>query len=169
MEIRRSYDRLISTMGFPILVRRHLYIESGPWSLSSIRKDLNYLCHLSMRNNRKCKYVFIFLKNSSASKWDVFIWKKKLLKLASAMWWPSSCEEDPCVYHPGGIWQELWMLWSQRDGRLLAASMTSLDPINNSIPPTHISCITTWWCNPMTGVVDALEPEGWQVISCIND
>ena len=33
MEIRRSYDRLISTMGFPILVWRHLYIESGPWSL----------------------------------------------------------------------------------------------------------------------------------------
>ena len=31
MEIRRSYDRLISTMGFPILVRWHLYIESGPW------------------------------------------------------------------------------------------------------------------------------------------
>ena len=32
MEIRRSYDRLLSTMGFPILVRWHLYIESGPWS-----------------------------------------------------------------------------------------------------------------------------------------
>ena len=31
MEIRQSYDRLISTMGFPILVRRHLYTESGPW------------------------------------------------------------------------------------------------------------------------------------------
>ena len=30
MEVRRSYDRLISTMGFPILVRWHLYIESGP-------------------------------------------------------------------------------------------------------------------------------------------
>ena len=29
MEIRRSYDRLISTMGFPILVKWHLYIESG--------------------------------------------------------------------------------------------------------------------------------------------
>ena len=26
VEIRRSYDRLISTMGFPILVRCHLYI-----------------------------------------------------------------------------------------------------------------------------------------------
>ena len=31
MEIRRSYDHLISTMGFPILQRWHLYIESGPW------------------------------------------------------------------------------------------------------------------------------------------
>ena len=30
MEIRQSYDRLISTMGFPILVRWHLYIESAP-------------------------------------------------------------------------------------------------------------------------------------------
>ena len=31
MEVRRSNDRLISTMGFPIPVRLHLYIESGPW------------------------------------------------------------------------------------------------------------------------------------------
>ena len=31
VEIRRSYDHLISTMGFPILVRWHLYIESWPW------------------------------------------------------------------------------------------------------------------------------------------
>ena len=30
VEIRRSYDRLISTMGFPILVRWHHFIESGP-------------------------------------------------------------------------------------------------------------------------------------------
>ena len=29
MEIRRSYDCLISTMGFSILVRRNLYIEPG--------------------------------------------------------------------------------------------------------------------------------------------
>ena len=34
MEIRRSYDRLISTIGFPILVRWHLYIESGPRGVS---------------------------------------------------------------------------------------------------------------------------------------
>ena len=30
MEIKLSDDRLISSMGFPIVVRRHLYIESGP-------------------------------------------------------------------------------------------------------------------------------------------
>ena len=34
VEIRRSYDRLISTMKFPILVRWHLYIESGPLVLN---------------------------------------------------------------------------------------------------------------------------------------
>ena len=46
VEIRRSYDRLISTMGFPILVRRHLYIESGPrvfiygWASSQSMREL---------------------------------------------------------------------------------------------------------------------------------
>ena len=34
VEIRRSYDRHFSTMGFPILVRWHIYIESGPWLLT---------------------------------------------------------------------------------------------------------------------------------------
>ena len=33
VEIRWSYDRLSSTMGFPILERWHLYIESGSWWL----------------------------------------------------------------------------------------------------------------------------------------
>ena len=40
VEIRRSYDRLISTMGFPILVRRHLYIEAGPCVLCCFGKTL---------------------------------------------------------------------------------------------------------------------------------
>ena len=30
VEMERFYDRLISTMGFPVLVRRHLYLEPGP-------------------------------------------------------------------------------------------------------------------------------------------
>ena len=31
VKIRRSYDRLISTMGFLLLVKWYLNIESGPW------------------------------------------------------------------------------------------------------------------------------------------
>ena len=31
LKIRRSWDRLIFNMGMPILVRRHLYIETAPW------------------------------------------------------------------------------------------------------------------------------------------
>ena len=43
VEIRRSYDRLISTMGFPILVRQHLYIESGPSLWPFPFKHLRYV------------------------------------------------------------------------------------------------------------------------------
>ena len=42
MEIRRSYGRLISTMGFPILVRWHLYIESGPWACVHWESSYHY-------------------------------------------------------------------------------------------------------------------------------
>ena len=36
VEIRWSYDCLISTMGFPILGRWHLYIEAGPCTIIGI-------------------------------------------------------------------------------------------------------------------------------------
>ena len=42
-----SYDRLISTMGFPLLVRWQLYIESGPWWCW---KALHLLCFLVTSN-----------------------------------------------------------------------------------------------------------------------
>ena len=49
VEIRRSYDRLISTMGLSILVRRYLYIESEPWLLAwpGHHKVWHWLCILS--------------------------------------------------------------------------------------------------------------------------
>ena len=47
MEIRRSYDRLISTMGFPILVRQHPYIESGP--RSSVARGMSTNPYVSSR------------------------------------------------------------------------------------------------------------------------
>ena len=59
MEIRRSADRLISTMEFPILIRRHLYIESGPrlpaaigLTMPSMRRAYNYM-YLRNRNVNK--------------------------------------------------------------------------------------------------------------------
>ena len=41
MEIRRSYDSLLSTIGYLILVRRHLYIAWGPWSCSTLRYNMS--------------------------------------------------------------------------------------------------------------------------------
>ena len=45
MEIRRSWDRLISTMGFPTLVRWHLYIESGPTFLNTFSSMKKFKFH----------------------------------------------------------------------------------------------------------------------------
>ena len=36
MEIRRSYNRVISALGFTILERLHLYIESGPMTVMGL-------------------------------------------------------------------------------------------------------------------------------------
>ena len=41
-EIRRSYDRLISTLGFSLLVRWHIYIEAMPW----FSGDIEYIREL---------------------------------------------------------------------------------------------------------------------------
>ena len=57
VEIRRSYDRLISTIGFPIPVRRHLFIESGPRSLRLKHSEdhlLKWRIHNPMDTNSLC-------------------------------------------------------------------------------------------------------------------
>ena len=45
VEIRWSYDRLISTVGFPILVRWHLYIESGENGFHKLGFDDQVSCY----------------------------------------------------------------------------------------------------------------------------
>ena len=45
VEIRRSYERLISTMGFPILIRWHLYIESGPSLFHCLFSGWSTICY----------------------------------------------------------------------------------------------------------------------------
>ena len=39
-----SCDRLIFNVGIPILVRRHLYIETAPWWTSAHRTDYSKVC-----------------------------------------------------------------------------------------------------------------------------
>ena len=53
LEIRRSYERRISTIGFPILVRWHPYIESG----SSLNAFVCMICDPSWNYLKVLKYV----------------------------------------------------------------------------------------------------------------
>ena len=63
MEIRRSYDRLISTMGFLILVKRNLYTGTGPGALamelrlSCINPSQWCLGIIQLRLNRQCATI----------------------------------------------------------------------------------------------------------------
>ena len=62
LEIRWSQDRLISTMGFPILVRWHLYIESGSLFLTS---PLHFPCLQWERISTNC--IIVVNRESDAS------------------------------------------------------------------------------------------------------
>ena len=79
VEIRRSYDRLISTMGFPILVRRHLYIDSGPrwyYILSVV-----WICHCW----DKVDMVFISLQYCTHHIWYQTL-HITLMAMSTSMW-----------------------------------------------------------------------------------
>ena len=80
MEIRRSYDRLISTMGFPILVRRHLYIELGPCTPDTL--------YGFMWGNMKDKIYHLVqdCSNSNANTLDVLQSSTKPVKLSVVTW-----------------------------------------------------------------------------------
>ena len=77
MEIRRSYDRLISTMGFPILARLHLYIESGPRLAADVqtvmaiaRNDRQRIGHLSPT----MAIIWYCLVPSWVRTWNSLVW-----------------------------------------------------------------------------------------------
>ena len=83
MEIRRSYDRLISTMGFPIPVRWHLYNESGP-RLSAA--TVLTLCKINVYT-RFPRGGESIAHTPSRSVWTIE--KKKA-------WWRNQMETFPC-------------------------------------------------------------------------
>ena len=78
VEIRRSYDRLISTMGFPKLVRWHLYIESGPrWFESLALLPDRLFCRVCINLLEQIhinyfSYLSTFLFPSSFSSWTEY-------------------------------------------------------------------------------------------------
>ena len=63
MEIRRSYDRLISTVGFPILVRWYLYIGSGPWrySTSVHMVERHHSCNWNILSNHDVFWSWLYV------------------------------------------------------------------------------------------------------------
>ena len=133
MEIRRSYNLLISTMGFPILVR-HFYIESNPeqslisyqiptivnctstsWFNKVNSYCILYLCpiHLLVQAIAADEIICILLGNfvRYCSVWsgDNFVyvpcpWEKTLQCNAFSHWLGTSTDWSLEVYWLGSAW-----------------------------------------------------------------
>ena len=86
--IRRSKDRLISTMGFPILVRWHLYTESPSWiQLHNWQKSWR---------NLTMKWLWWFHKNAYEILFPTDQWVEGLwLKTTTKMY----CNNDEIIFH----------------------------------------------------------------------
>ena len=96
MEIRRSYYRFISTMGFPIEVSHYamFYIESGPWFKQWKVKLVCWVwCH-----------VYNFITWTLAHKHDIqnFIWLNITSQCINtiASWWTQFSYYRPFVWIP---------------------------------------------------------------------
>ena len=92
VEIRRSDDRLISTMGLPILVRCHLYIESGPWCLPVILPKFLW-CQLPDPETHAWYMVKYYVCSKfSHSNW---IWNVQPTALSNVTFaWPESVDQS---------------------------------------------------------------------------
>ena len=97
VEIRRSYDRLISTMGFPILVRRQLYIESGPWYHCCMSQHVSHTAqmHLHISARGFLKILTTSLSAFQCNCTDIrrylcFRWVIALFKKTCSFWKPHS-------------------------------------------------------------------------------
>ena len=89
LKIRLSWDRLIFNMGIPILVRRHLYMETDPWS-------------------------FIFLYNKPHNTWT--IWNKfqwNLNEIQHPCYWPFIRGIPLTKTSDAEIWCFLWSALEQ--------------------------------------------------------
>ena len=83
LEIRRSYDRLISTMGFPILVKWHLYIGSGSWFQHRMRAIFDmYNPGMVPHHQYHLLYHQHHITTKTAAKWCMSLWRWLLGRLS---------------------------------------------------------------------------------------
>ena len=76
-----SYDHLISTMGFPILVRWYLYIESGPWFFTHWGwEKMDAILQTTFSNTFSSIKMFEFLLNFH---WSLFL----MVQLTISQYW----------------------------------------------------------------------------------
>ena len=108
MEIRRSYDRLISKMGFPMLVRWHLYIESAPrpqW--------VNILAILKRPCSWQCSRPWWFWSrhgqnfNTVTSWWVKWCLKSLACELFTQPYVLTQIKENIKTLHQWPLWGEL--------------------------------------------------------------
>ena len=136
MEIRRSYDPLVSTMGFPILVTRYLYIESGPRILRP-RNDLFIvfffqeslgleiiflLCFfpgiLRPRNNL---FIAFFSRSMTLTSKTLARWCSDVVPIISAVLWSLT-----------GVLCPLSELWDNSDKRQWVSNLGAVSNIKMS-------------------------------------
>ena len=83
VEIRQSYDCLTSTVGFPILVRRHLYSESGPCRLWTSNTTCSTSQEISTHWHHHITGLVQERRNSNALKMEL-----RLSCTNPAIWFP---------------------------------------------------------------------------------
>ena len=63
VDIRWSYDNLISTTGFPIMVKHHLCIELGPWGTWSAKHLTHILAMMRVENSAWFFTTLLLVRN----------------------------------------------------------------------------------------------------------
>ena len=95
MEIRRSWDRFISIMRFQMLVRRHLYNESTPWTLQ-VQISNTTILKLTLNTCKQVRRVMVFRTYWSFWRW----WNMGLTYILRNTHWNTCCVlevSDMCI------------------------------------------------------------------------
>ena len=144
MEIRRSYNRLISTMGFPILVRWHLYIESRPRFLNKhmIPKSLccSWLqngCHNEGNQHNYCRLSCLLTAADPGARLTQQTLDKMATKLQMKTYAVSSWKLTPQFVH----WSFFVFFWGGGGD----------------------------WCEVIIGLENVLVSNSWQAIIWTHD